>query len=196
MRYVLLLAYTCLFFTHHFYFSQPNSLKLHTLIFKLKKWIKILEAKAKVLPSSFLLEETCRFISNFSQSTAEVELPGEFLMPKATTVSFIYYATLQRWMVNINFFMTEASVHWLKTIKMIKKCKVMVLSNLYVLTLSWWRTLSYRNQSIDLPCKSRDWFLYDGALRHERVNKNNFFIFCKLKGIVIEKHKIHWCYTA
>ena len=196
MRYVLLLAYTFLFFTHHFYFSQPNSLKLHTLIFKLKKWIKILEAKAKVLPSSFLLEETCRFISNFSQSTAEVELPGEFLMPKATTVSFIYYATLQRWMVNINFFMTEVSVHWLKTIKMIKKCKVMVLSNLYVLTLSWWRTLSYRNQSIDLPCKSRDWFLYDGALRHERVNKNNFFIFCKLKGIVIEKHKIHWCYTA
>ena len=76
-------------FTHHFYFSQPNSLKLHTLIFKLKKWIKILEAKAKVLPSSFLLEETCRFISNFSQSTAEVELPGEFLMPKATAVSFI-----------------------------------------------------------------------------------------------------------
>ena len=64
-------------------------MKLHTLISKLKKWIKILEAKAKLLPSSFLLEETCRFISNFSQSTAEVELPGEFLMPKATTVSFI-----------------------------------------------------------------------------------------------------------
>lgn len=66
--------------------SQPNSMKLHTLISKLKKWIKILEAKAKLLPSSFLLEETCRFISNFSQSTAEVELPGEFLMPRTTTV--------------------------------------------------------------------------------------------------------------
>lgn len=64
-------------------------MKLHTLISKLKKWIKILEAKAKLLPSSFLLEETCRFISNFSQSTAEVELPGEFLMPKATTVKRI-----------------------------------------------------------------------------------------------------------
>ena len=35
--------------------------------------------------------------------------------------------------------------------------------------LPWWRFLSYRNQSIDLQSKSMDWFLYDGALRHERV---------------------------
>ena len=28
---------------------------------------------------------------------------------------------------------------------------------------------SYRNQSIDLLCKSMDWFLYDIGLRHERV---------------------------
>ena len=31
-------------------------------------------------------------------------------------------------------------------------------------------TLSCRNQSIDLLCKSMDWFLYDKNLRHERVN--------------------------
>ena len=37
------------------------------------------------------------------------------------------------------------------------------------LTLSWRRPL-YRNQSIDLLCKSMDWFLYDNGLRHERVN--------------------------
>ena len=30
--------------------------------------------------------------------------------------------------------------------------------------------LSYRNQSIDLLCKSMDCFLYDNDLRHERVN--------------------------
>ena len=30
----------------------------------------------------------------------------------------------------------------------------------------------YRNQSIDLLCKSVDWFLYDNDLRHERVNIN------------------------
>ena len=35
------------------------------------------------MPSrSFLLEERCRFLNNFSMSIAEVELPGEFLMPK------------------------------------------------------------------------------------------------------------------
>ena len=37
------------------------------------------------------------------------------------------------------------------------------------LTLSWGRPLSYRNQSIDLPSKSMDWFLYDNGLRQERV---------------------------
>ena len=39
------------------------------------------------------------------------------------------------------------------------------------LTLSWRRPLSYKNQSIDLLCKSVDWFLYDNGLRHERVKK-------------------------
>ena len=37
------------------------------------------------------------------------------------------------------------------------------------LTLSWWRPLSYRNQSIDLWSKSMDWFLYGNGLRHESV---------------------------
>ncbi|CAG2251373.1 TRRAP [Mytilus edulis] len=34
------------------------------------------------ISESFLIEEKCRFLSNFSQHTAEVELPGEFLLPK------------------------------------------------------------------------------------------------------------------
>ena len=37
-------------------------------------------------------------------------------------------------------------------------------------TLSWRRFLSYGNQSIDLLCKSMDWFLYHRFLLHERVN--------------------------
>ena len=37
------------------------------------------------------------------------------------------------------------------------------------LTLSGRRSLSYRNQSIDLLGKLVDWFLYDNGLRHERV---------------------------
>ena len=38
-----------------------------------------------------------------------------------------------------------------------------------LLTLSWRRPLSFRNQSIDLLHKSMVWFLYDNGLPHERV---------------------------
>ena len=61
--------------------TERNPL-LQNLIQKLKKWIKILEAKTRSLPKSFLIEERCRFLSNFSRQTAEVELPGELLLPK------------------------------------------------------------------------------------------------------------------
>ena len=53
------------------------------------------------------------------------------------------------------------------------------------LTLSWRRPSSYRNQSIDLPSKSMDWFLYDNGLRLERVKcqcsphiETSHLIFC------------------
>jgi transformation/transcription domain-associated protein len=36
-------------FTKDFDFTQNNSMKLHTLIFKLKKWIKILDNRSKML---------------------------------------------------------------------------------------------------------------------------------------------------
>ena len=42
------------------------------------------------------------------------------------------------------------------------------------LTLSWRRPLSYGNQSIDLPRKSMDWFLYDNGLRHENVKLGSY----------------------
>ena len=38
------------------------------------------------------------------------------------------------------------------------------------LALSYWRFLSYRNQSMDLQSESMDWFLYDRNLRNERIN--------------------------
>ena len=41
------------------------------------------------------------------------------------------------------------------------------------LTLSWWRSLSYRNQSTYSLCKSMDWILYDSDLRHERFKVNS-----------------------
>ncbi|KAK7109588.1 transformation/transcription domain-associated protein-like isoform X2 [Littorina saxatilis] len=84
-------------FTTDFDFNVPGSNKLHNLISKLKKWIKILEAKSKSLPKSFLIEEKCRFLSNFSLSTAEVELPGEFLLPKHSH----YYTRIARFMPRV-----------------------------------------------------------------------------------------------
>ena len=33
-------------------------------------------------------------------------------------------------------------------------------------------SLSYRNQSIDLPCNWIDWFLFFRDLRHERVKRS------------------------
>ena len=43
---------------------------------------------------------------------------------------------------------------------------------------SWWRSLPYRNQSIDFLCKLIDWFLYDKDLRHERVRTSeNLWLF-------------------
>ena len=42
--------------------------------------------------------------------------------------------------------------------------------------LSRRRPLSFRNQSINLLCKSMDWFLYNNGLRHERVKDSEDFI--------------------
>ncbi|XP_078728881.1 transformation/transcription domain-associated protein isoform X3 [Lampetra fluviatilis] len=84
-------------FTTDFDFNVPGSTKLHNLISKLKKWIKVLEARTKLLPKFFLIEEKCRFLSNFSAQTAEVEIPGECLLPKPTH----YYIKIARFMPRV-----------------------------------------------------------------------------------------------
>ena len=61
-----------------------------------------------------------------------------------------------------------------KLMKLSKNVWMIVLSVTVLmvqgLTLSWRRSKSYRNQSIDLQSKPIDWFLYDRDLRHERVD--------------------------
>ena len=54
------------------------------------------------------------------------------------------------------------------------------------LTLSWWRSLSYRNQSIGLLCKSMDWFLYDRDIRHKKVNEHEN-AWCLWMSIYLQK---------
>ena len=64
-----------------------------------------------------------------------------------------------------------------KILKYAPNIVYIILCNLLSLTLSWRRPLSYRNQSIDLLCKSMDWFLYDNGLCHERVNRSYCIIY-------------------
>ena len=56
------------------------------------------------------------------------------------------------------------------------------------LTLSQRRPISYQNQSINLLCKSMDWFLYDISLHRERVkytqNRKHVSVISKKQRIV------------
>ena len=51
-----------------------------------------------------------------------------------------------------------------------------VILELIFLIFSRWRSLSYKNQSIDLLCKPMEWFLYDKEIRHEKVNDSYVMI--------------------
>ena len=74
----------------------PN-MKLIALITKLKNWINILGQKKKLMPTTYLMEDKCRFLSNFSQHTADVEIPGDALMPKSTP----YYVRIARFIPEV-----------------------------------------------------------------------------------------------
>lgn len=74
----------------------PN-MKLISLITKLKNWINILGQKKKLMPTTYLMEDKCRFLSNFSQHTADVEIPGDALMPKSTQ----YYVRIARFIPEV-----------------------------------------------------------------------------------------------
>ena len=65
---------------------------------------------------------------------------------------------------------------WLWTCKcLLRKCLSYIAclfwGRPHSLTLSWQKSLSDRNQSIDLQSKLMDWFLYDSDLHHERLKK-------------------------
>ena len=65
------------------------------------------------------------------------------------------------------------SNYWFQTITLLqsKDQVTFYVIQFLLLTPSWQRLLSYRNQSIDLHSKSMDVFLYDNGLCHEKVNE-------------------------
>ena len=67
---------------------------------------------------------------------------------------------------------SSVSVYTLQnTITYLKVVKYWVFTGRDLLTLSWRRSISYRNRFIDLQSKPMDWFLYDISLHHERVKQ-------------------------
>ena len=85
-----------------------------------------------------------------------------------------------------NIFLVAASVFYgCGSILLLRKRCALQFCRTF-LTLSWRRSLSYRNQSIDLQSKSMDWFLYDNGLRYERVNSEKIdfllFLLCGLSS--------------
>ena len=72
-----------------------------------------------------------------------------------------------------NFYLVVLKVLWLSS-AWIKNLAIVVNENKTcqkesLLTLSWRRLLSYKNQSIGLLCKWMDWFQYDNGPRHEEL---------------------------
>ena len=74
---------------------------------------------------------------------------------------------------------TPENIQRNKICKQICEEKTTLRKNLsFSLTLSWRRSLSYKNQS----SKSMDWFLYDRDIYHERVITKERDIFTTLQG--------------
>lgn len=78
-------------------FENSTHLKLHSLIQKLRKWIKILESKTKSCARTLLYEDRSKFLLSFNLQIAEIELPGEFLIPKHAH----YYVKIARFQPKI-----------------------------------------------------------------------------------------------
>ena len=66
----------------------------------------------------------------------------------------------------LNFFFLD----WNLPVSCLLSRLLIIEKSILSLTLSWRGSWSYRSHSINLHCKSMDWFLYDRDLRYERVN--------------------------
>ena len=77
----------------------------------------------------------------------------------------LYFVLLE----NISFKQCKNCKKYLKGLMRMNKLLLEMKERLLFKTLSWRRSLSCRNQSLDLRSKSMDWFLYDRDIRHERV---------------------------
>jgi transformation/transcription domain-associated protein len=65
--------------------TPPNQfVNTFTFIGKLKNWIALFELHLRSLPRQQLLDDRFKFVTQFCSTTAEIEIPGEFLIPRST----------------------------------------------------------------------------------------------------------------
>lgn len=82
-------------FLADFNFQQPTTVNVHGFISKIKQWINLIETHlVNSMPRQQLLDERFKFVTQFCSSTAAIELPGEYLIPRSTN----YYVRISRFL--------------------------------------------------------------------------------------------------
>ena len=85
-------------FQQDFNYQLPAaSVNVFLLIAKLKAWIKLFELHLKTLPTAQLLDERFKLVTQFCSSTADIEIPGEFLIPRNTN----YYVRISKFLPHV-----------------------------------------------------------------------------------------------
>jgi transformation/transcription domain-associated protein len=67
-----------------FNYQPSQHVNTFTFIQKLKSWINLFELHIRSQPKQQLLDDRFKFVTQFCSTTAEIEIPGEFLIPRAT----------------------------------------------------------------------------------------------------------------
>ena len=88
--------------------------------------------------------------------------------PNTSTFHAVFLA-IKKAIINYFWFLIEVRKYFEKIRKKTPSKNTMIQ-----ITFSWRRPVSSRNQSIDLLCKSMNWFLYDRDPHYERVKR--FFV--------------------
>lgn len=78
-----------------FNYQQQQLVNMSLFIDKLKSWIQLIESHlAMTMTKKQLLDERFKFVTQFCSSTADIELPGEHLIPRSTN----YYVKISRFL--------------------------------------------------------------------------------------------------
>ncbi|CAF0709284.1 unnamed protein product [Brachionus calyciflorus] len=85
-------------FQQDFPYTQTNpsqQINIKLFIDKIKNWIKLLQLHVDLsVPKKSILDEKFKLVTQFCSNTADIELPGEYLVPRSTN----YYVKISRFL--------------------------------------------------------------------------------------------------